>query len=194
MRALKLNLNGKEFSSELSKLTRADIYGDSKTRVLGPDDEVLSKAGVSENGRDYLTRGDFKYALAIGDEFTLKPTQVVNALDGKPVEQIPSSFAVAPKFEPASADEVARLEADVVYRLEGVQVGAGSRFIGTFNYRAGYEKKDAVIIGKSEGAFLLVGTLKKASFVGMDVDSQLIAAEETAEEVSGDGDFGSLYT
>jgi hypothetical protein len=194
MGALKLNLNGKEFSSELSKLTRADIYGDSKTRVLGPDDEVLSKAGVSENGRDYLTRGDFKYALAIGDEFTLKPTQVVNALDGKPVEQIPSSFAVAPKFEPASADEVARLEADVVYRLEGVQVGAGSRFIGTFNYRAGYEKKDAVIIGKSEGAFLLVGTLKKASFVGMDVDSQLIAAEETAEEVSGDGDFGSLYT
>jgi hypothetical protein len=194
MGALKLNLNGKEFSSELSKLTRADIYGDSKTRVLGPDDEVLSKAGVSENGRDYLTRGDFKYALAIGDEFTLKPTQVVNALDGKPVEQIPSSFAVAPKFEPASADEVAQLEADVVYRLEGVQVEAGSRFIGTFNYRAGYEKKDAVIIGKSEGAFLLVGTLKKASFVGMDVDSQLIAAEETAEEVSGDGDFGSLYT
>ena len=194
MGALKLNLNGKEFSSELSKLTRADIYGDSKTRVLGPDDEVLSKAGVSENGRDYLTRGDFKYALAIGDEFTLKPTQVVNALDGKPVEQIPSSFAVAPKFEPASADEVARLEADVVYRLEGVQVGAGSRFIGTFNYRAGYEKKDAVIIGKSEGAFLLVGTLKKASFVGMDVDSQLIAAEETAEEESGDGDFDSLYT
>jgi hypothetical protein len=194
MGALKLNLNGKEFSSELSKLTRADIYGDSKTRVLGPDDEVLSKAGVSENGRDYLTRGDFKYALAIGDEFTLKPTQVVNALDGKPVEQIPSSFAVAPKFEPASADEVAQLEVDVVYRLEGVQVEAGSRFIGTFNYRAGYEKKDAVIIGKSEGAFLLVGTLKKASFVGMDVDSQLIAAEETAEEVSGDGDFGSLYT
>ncbi|MCE0497792.1 MAG: hypothetical protein LV481_07600 [Methylacidiphilales bacterium] len=194
MGALKLNLNGKEFSSELSKLTRADIYGDSKTRVLGPDDEVLSKAGVSENGRDYLTRGDFKYALAIGDEFTLKPTQVVNALDGKPVEQIPSSFAVAPKFELASADEVAQLEVDVVYRLEGVQVEAGSRFIGTFNYRAGYEKKDAVIIGKSEGAFLLVGTLKKASFVGMDVDSQLIAAEETAEEVSGDGDFGSLYT
>ena len=194
MGALKLNLNGKEFSSELSKLTRADIYGDSKTRVLGPDDEVLSKAGVSENGRDYLTRGDFKYTLAIGDEFTLKPTQVVNALNGKPVEQIPSSFAVAPKFEPASADEVAQLEADVVYRLEGVQVEAGSRFIGTFNYRAGYEKKDAVIIGKSEGAFLLVGTLKKASFVGMDVDSQLIAAEETAEEVSGDGDFGSLYT
>ncbi len=194
MGALKLNLNGKEFSSELSKLTRADIYGDSKTRVLGPDDEVLSKAGVSENGRDYLTRGDFKYALAIGDEFTLKPTQVVNALNGKPVEQIPSSFAVAPKFELASADEVAQLEVDVVYRLEGVQVEAGSRFIGTFNYRAGYEKKDAVIIGKSEGAFLLVGTLKKASFVGMDVDSQLIAAEETAEEVSGDGDFGSLYT
>lgn len=32
MGALKLNLNGKEFSSELSKLTRADIYGDSKTR------------------------------------------------------------------------------------------------------------------------------------------------------------------
>ena len=192
MGALKLNLNGKEFSSELSKLTRADIYGDSKTRVLGPDDEVLSKAGVSENGRDYLTRGDFKYALAIGDEFTLKPTQVVNALNGKPVEQIPSSFAVAPKFELASADEVAQLEVDVVYRLEGVQVEAGSRFIGTFNYRAGYEKKDAVIIGKSEGAFLLVGTLKKASFVGMDVDSQLIAAEETAEEESGDGDFDSL--
>ena len=83
------------------------------------------------------------------------------------------------------------LEVDVVYRLNGAQLEAGSRFIGTFNYRAGYEKKDAVIIGKAEGAFLLVGTLKKASFVGMDVDSQLIAAEP-AEEETGDGDFGSL--
>ncbi len=92
MAVLRLNLNGKEISSELSKLTRADIYGDSKTRVLGPNDEVLTKAGVSENGRDYLTRGDFKHALAIGEEFTLKPTQVVNALDGRPVEQVPSSF------------------------------------------------------------------------------------------------------
>jgi hypothetical protein len=191
MAALKLNLNGKEFSSELSKLTRVDIYGDSKTRVLGPGDEVLTKAGVSENGRDYITRSDLKYALAVGDEFTLKPTQVVNALDGKPVEQVPSSFAVAPKFEPASADEVAQLQVGAVYRLEGEQIEAGSRFIGTFNYRAGYEKKDAVIIGKTDGAFLLVGTLKKASFVGMDVDSQLIAAEETEEE-NGDGDFGSL--
>ena len=191
MAALRLNLNGKEISSELSKLTRADIYGDSKTRVLGPNDEVLTKAGVSENGRDYLTRGDFKHALAIGEEFTLKPTQVVNALDGRPVEQVPSSFAVAPKFEPASADEVAQLEVDVVYRLNDAQLEAGSRFIGTFNYRAGYEKKDAVIIGKAEGAFLLVGTLKNASFVGMDVDSQLIAAEP-AEEETGDGDFGSL--
>jgi hypothetical protein len=192
MAAAKFNLNGKEVSSEISKITREDIYGGTKTRVLGPGDEPLTKAGVSENGRDYLSRSDIKYALAVGDEFTLKPTAVVNALDGKPVEQLPSSFAVAPEFKPASADGVAQLEVAVVYKLENVQLEPGARFLGTFNYRAGYERKDAAIIGKQEGTFLLVGTLKKAPFVGMEVDSQLIA-EEATEMEGGDGDFSSLF-
>jgi hypothetical protein len=73
-----------------------------------------------------------------------------------------------------------------------VQLEPGARFLGTFNYRAGYERKDAAIIGKQEGTFLLVGTLKKAPFVGMEVDSQLIA-EEATEMEGGDGDFSSLF-
>jgi hypothetical protein len=192
MPAAKFKLNGTETSSELSKITREALYGDTKTRVLGPGDEQLTKAGVSENGRDYLSRGDIKYALALGDEFTLKATQVVSTLDGAPAQQVPSSFNVPAEFKPATADEIALLEVASLYKLENVQLPAETKLLGAFNYRAGYERKDAAIISKADGAFLLVGTLKKAPFVGMEVDSQLIA-EEPAEAETGDGDFGSLF-
>jgi hypothetical protein len=191
MGAAKLNLNGTEIAAELAKVTRADIYGETKTRVIGAGDEPLLKAGVAENGKDYITRGDIKYALVIGEEFTMKSPQIVSALDSKPVEQVPSSFAVAPDFKPATADEIARLEVATVYHLEGIQLPVGSKFLGSFNYRASYEKKDAAIVAKTEGVFLLVGTLKQARFIGMEVDSQLIAADEA--DADAEGDFGSLF-
>jgi len=105
----------------------------------------------------------------------------------KPVEQIPSSFAVAAQVRMASADEVAQLEVDVVYRLEGCKsrLAAGYR---NLQLSSGYEKKDAVIIGspKEHSSWC---TLKKACIRWNGLDSQLIAPKETAEEVSGDGDL-----
>ena len=72
---------------------------------------------------------------------------------------------------------------------------AGEKYIGKFNYRAGYDQKDAAIIAKTDGTFLLLGTLKKPQFVGLEVDSQLFSTEEAmaTEEASGEGDFGSLF-
>lgn len=194
MPAAKLNIDGKELSSDLKKINRADIYGDSQIRVVDQNNEVLAKAGVSENGKDYLSRGDIKYAVTAGDEFTLKPVKVVNAMDGADAQAVPSSFTVTPNFRKVTADELALLEVATVYQLPGLQLEPGSMYLGSFNYRSSFEPKDAALVGRADGSYLLIGTKKKTSFVGMEIDSQLIAAEETtAEEAGGDADFGSLF-
>jgi hypothetical protein len=193
MASAKFNINGKEHSSELKKVNREDIYGDTITKVLGEGDQPLQKAGVSENGKDYLSRGDLKYAVTAGDEFTLAPVRTVNPLTGEPAVQFPSSLSNPPEFTAATADQVAQIEVSAVYHLPDLKLDPGSKYIGSFNYRAGYEKKSAILIGKPEGSFLLVGQEKPATFVGMEIDSQLILAEETQTEESGEGDFGSLF-
>ena len=193
MASAKFNINGKEHSSELKKVNRSDIYGDTITKVLGEGDQPLQKAGVSENGKDYLTSGDLKYAVTAAEDFTLAPVKTINPLTGEPAVQIPSSLTTPPEFVPATADQLAQLEVTAVYHLPDLQLDPGSKYIGAFNYRAGYEKKSAALVGRPDGSFLLIGQEKPATFVGMEVDSQLIAAEETQAEESGDGDFSSLF-
>ena len=195
MASCKFNINGKEVSSALSKITRDDLYGSTTTRVLGPGDEVLTKAGVPEDGKLFLTRADLKYAPMIGEDYTMKPSKVVNALNGEPVEQIASSFSLAPSFRPATTEELTQFEVSGIYSLDDLQLPAGEKYLGKFNYRAGYDQKDAVIVAKADGTFLLIGTMKKPQYMGLEVDSQLFSGEEAiaADETSGEGDFGSLF-
>ena len=115
MASCKLIIADKEVSTELSKITREDIYGNISTRVLGPNDEVLSKAGIPEDGKLFLTRADLKYAPTVGEDYTLKPSKTVNALTGEAMEQIASSFSSPPSFRIATTDEVSLLEVSAVY-------------------------------------------------------------------------------
>ena len=157
----------------------------------------LYTSTMTNTGMFDMTQGNFKdltlpRALDWVGRFDTSAAGNLVPLDGAPAQQVPSSFNVPAEFKPATADEIALLEVASLYKLENVQLPAETKLLGAFNYRAGYERKDAAIISKADGVFLLVGTLKKAPFVGMEVDSQLIA-EEPAEAETGDGDFGSLF-
>ncbi len=86
------------------------------------------------------------------------------------------------------------LEVASVYLLPGAHLSPGTCYIGTFNYRDGFERNDAAILANGHGTFLLVGKLKKPGFVGMEIDSQLIA-ESAASEEAGEAteNFESLF-
>jgi len=190
------NLDETRLTGELVKVTRADLYGDSQIKVLGPDDKPLTKAAVPEDGGCYIVKGEIKLAQKVDDEYSLAPTEAVNPLTGDPVEPVPSSFKVPPNFRRATAEEVSLLEAQAVYRIKvggEAKLATGDLFLGNFNYRSGLERKDAAIVTNQFGTFLLVGHLKGPTFIGMEADSQLIIAD-AGEENGGedDNDFGSL--
>lgn len=181
--------------TELVKITRDDLYGSSVIKVLGEGDRPLQKAAIPEEGDCYLSKGDIKAAQVIGERFSLAEPKAVDPLTGQEKQPIESSFKEAPAFLPATAEKVNFLEVGAVYSLPGAKLPAGTFLMGSFNYRSGLEKKDAAIVANDKGSFLLVGTLKTPTFVGMEVDSELIAqGEETPDSNgNGDGDFGSLF-
>ena len=190
------NLNGASLSGELVKVTRAALYGESRIKVLGPDDEQLTKAAVPEDGGCYILKGEVKLAQKVNDEYSLAETEAVDPLTGNPVEPTPSSFKVTPNFRRATADEVSLFEAQAVYLIQSgaeLKLGPGDFFLGHFNYRAGLEKKDAAIVTNQTGTFLLVGHCKSPVLIGMEADSQLIIADAGEENGGQEGDdFGSL--
>ncbi len=195
MGACTLNVGGTPLVAELAKVSRSDLYGESRLKVLGPDGKLLIKAAVPEDGGSYIGRGDVRLLQKVDGSFSLAAAQLVDALTGKPREPVPSSFKEAPNFRPATADEISLMEVRSVYQLQAAEMKLkpGDMFLGHFNYRAGNEKNDAAIVVNAACAFLLVGNLTTPTFVGIEDDSQLIAPENPQEgEEGGEGDFASL--
>lgn len=190
------NLPTGKLESELVKITRESLYGDTITRVVDAQGNTLRKAVIPEEGDIYLGKGDIKRAQKVGDAFSLAETCVVNRLTGQPMEKFPSAFDKPPTFEEITPEEAALFETTGVYHLPHAQIPAGKAYLGTFNYRASYDNKDALLISNAMGVFLLIGNLKKPTFLGIDADSQLLIAEEetqSAEDTEESGDFGSLF-
>lgn len=185
-------LGNEQCISELQKVTRDDLYGSRRVQALGPDNKPLQRAGVIEEGNLYLVSGDVSRALRAGEHFTLASAEVVDSATGQKRELIPSSFKQATEFRPATAEEVSLLEVASVYRLPDANVTPGTYFLGTFNYRDGFERNDAAVVANSYGTFLLVGKLKKPLFVAMEIDSQIIA-EAAGDGEEADANFESLF-
>lgn len=192
MAACTFNLGTEKCSSELRKVTRDDLYGSRRVQALGADNKPLQRAGVIEEGNLYLVSGDVGRTLRAGEHFTLAPVETVDSATGQKKQLIPSSFKQAPEFRRASAEEVSLLEVASVYRLPEAKLAPGTFYLGTFNYRDGVERNDAAILTNGQGTFLLVGKLKKPLFVGMEIDSQIIA-EAAGEEEEAEASFESLF-
>ena len=194
MAACTFNIDNNKHVSELQKVTRDDLYGSRRVQALDLDSKPLRRAGVPEEGNLYLVSGDVARTVRAGEQFTLAPVEVVDSATGQKKEVLPSSFKQAPEFRKATAEEVSLLEVASVYRLPGAQLSQGSLHLGTFNYRDGVERNDAAILANGHGTFLLVGKIKKPGFIGMEIDSQIIA-EATASEEAAEAmeNFESLF-
>ena len=194
MAACTFNIDNIKHVSDLQKVTREDLYGSRRVQAQGPADKPLQRAGVPEEGDLYLISGDIARTMRVGEHFTLAPVEVVDSATGQKKDVVPSSFKVVPEFRRATAEEVSLLEVASVYRLAGAPLQPGAFYIGTFNYRDGFERNDAAILANGHGTFLLVGKLKKPGYVGMEIDSQIIAEAAAGEEAAEAAEnFESLF-
>jgi hypothetical protein len=182
VKSLKLNVAGAEIAAELdSKISKDDLYG----RV----EQVVEQAGKR------LERG-----FLLPDGTTLRKTQVaMTSVDpegspaeavqmrcaGQAVEVRPSSFEGVEAMEPVPLETVARFVTTDVYPLKppGLAVGV---YRGTFNYRKSARPRDALILVREDGAFLLVGQLKACPLVGRTIAYQFFDAPSGAAEEAGD--------
>jgi len=193
MATCSFNLGNEKCVSELQKVTRDDLYVSRRIQAFGPDNKPLQRAGVIEEGNLYLVSGDVSRTLRAGEHFTLAPAEVVDSATGQKKELIPSSFKQSPEFRRATAEDVGMLEVASVYLLPGAKLAPGTFLLGAFNYRDGVERNDAAILANTHGTFLLVGKLKKPLFVGMEIDSQIIADATGEGAEQAEASFESLF-
>lgn len=188
-KTLRLSVAGEEIAASLeSKIVKDDLYG----RV----------ECVVEQGGQRLERG-----WLLPDGTTFRKTQVAMvSVDpegspaeppeihcaGQKLELRPSSFDNAEGLEPVPLETLARFVTTDVYpvTLSGLAPGV---YRGQFNYRKSARPRDALVLVREDGAFLLVGQLKACPMAGRTVAYQFFdVATGTAEEGGDPLDFSMM--
>lgn len=188
-KTIKLNVSCKEIAANLeSKISKDDLYGHV--------DHLVEQAGQR------LERG-----WLLPDGTTLRKSQVaVTSVDpegspaespeihcaGQKLELRPSSFEGTETLEPVPLETVARFVTTDVYPIEAGGLAPGA-YRGCFNYRKSARPRDALILVREDGAFLLVGQLKACAMVGRTLAYQFFdAADSAAEEAADPLDFSMM--
>jgi hypothetical protein len=181
-KSLKLNVAGLEVATELqSKVSKDDLYG----RV----DHIV------EQGGKRMERG-----WLLPDGTTLRKVQVTMTsvdAEGSPADPVeiqcagqklelrPSSFEGVEELEPVPYETIARFVTTDVYPLQAGGLAQGV-YRGTFNYRKSARPRDALVLAREDGAFLLVGQLRACPLVERTVAYQFFDAPGGGTEEAGD--------
>ena len=179
---IKLSVACKEIAANLqSKIGKDDLYGRVEHVVeqggkrmergwLLPDGETVRKSQVA------MTSVDPEGSPA-------ESPQIHSA--GQKVELRPSSFENVENLEPVPLETVARFVTTDVYPIESTELPPGV-YRTIFNYRKSARPRDALILVREDGAFLLVGQLKACPLVERTVAYQFFDAPAGAVEEAAD--------
>ncbi len=166
------------------KLTRDELYGRVK-RVVEKDGKPLQRGYLTADGR-LLAREQISYAKL--DQAGTPTGETTAYLNGEKAEQQPSSFDEAAPLEEVPLTELAVFAVSDIYPLEDSGLEPGL-YRTQFSYRKAYEKKEALILSREDGIFLLAGRRKNAPLVGQNVIYEFFDAEGTDEEETDEMDF-----
>lgn len=184
-KTLKLNVGGQEIAAGLeSKIAKDDLYG----RV----DHVVEQGGKRlERGwllPDGLTFRKSQVAMmSVDPEGSPAESPEIQSA-GQKLELRPSSFDGAESLESVPLETLARFVTTDVYPIKAAGLAPGL-YRGSFNYRKSARPRDALLLVREDGAFLLVGQLKACPLVGRTVAYQFFDATGAVEEASDPLDF-----
>lgn len=181
-KTLNLNVDGKEVAASLeSKISKDDLYG----RV----DHIVEQAGRRlERGwllPDGATFRKSQVAMTSVDPEGSPAESPETQCAGQKMELRPSSLDGAEALVPVPLETVARFVTTDVYPIEAGGLAPGV-YRGSFNYRKSARPRDALVLVREDGAFLLVGQLKACPMLGRTVAYQFFDAAGGAAEESGD--------
>ncbi len=194
-RALVLSLDGEEFSVQLTKIDRDQLYGSVEIEAFDEKGNPASLLVLAADGKTLLDKGGT--ALATLDEKgnsvernTLKAVD----LEGVELPTVESSFAKPNPLKIAEIDDYLSQLVKSVYMIDPVEDGnikflldhlsSGLIYRFPFSYRGGTEYDNAFIIGSKSDAFMIIGKQAKFQFAKLNQVAVLDSVEE--QEISGD--------
>lgn len=190
MPAISFTLGGKQIAVELArKVTKDDLYGRLKKLTI-KGNEVLTRGYLTADGRCAPATAISNSRL--DPEGTPVDKEEI-LYDGSTREALPSSFEEAAPLEQAPLASLASFCVTDVYPLDGASLPKGL-YSTWFSYRKSPERKEAFVLAKDGGTFLLVGYAKNSPFVGKIVPYELFDADGAAggDEEDDEMDFAMM--
>ena len=184
-RPIILTFGKKEYPVELGrKVTKDDLYGKVK-RVVEKDGQPLDRELLSHDG-NLLARKSLSSVRLDPEGTPVEPEEVLH--DGEPVELLPSSFDEAAPLEELPLSALAGFCVSDVYPLENCKLEAGL-YSTWFAYRKGPERKEALVLVREDGAFLMAGYRKNSPLVGLGIIYDFFDAASTDDDTEDEDDL-----
>lgn len=178
MKDISFDLNGEVIAAKLgSRIEKKDLYGFSKT-IAERDGSTLTRGYLLADGR-LLTRQQISYAKL--DPQGTPSEEIVVELDGNVANLLPSSFEIDNPLKPLPLNTLASFNVSDIYPVAQIDIALGL-YRTQFNYRKTYIPKEAFLLIKADGAFLLIGEMKKTAFVGLTVAYDFFDADEEDDD------------
>jgi hypothetical protein len=175
----------KDFTVSLGrKVTKDDLYGKVK-RVVEKDGQSLERGLLGPDG-SLLPRKALSSIRLDPEGTPIEAEEVLH--DGNPVETLPSSFDESAPLEKLPITALAGFCASDVYPLEDCEIPIGL-YSTWFAYRKGPERKEALILVREDGAFLMSGHRKNSPLVGLGVVYDFFDAASTEDDAEEDDDL-----
>lgn len=188
-KTLKLNVGGKEVAAALeSKIAKDDLYG-RVMHLVEQEGKRLERGWLLPDGSTF--RKSQVAMTSVDPEGSPAESPEIQCA-GQKMELRPSSFDGAEALEPVPLETVARFMTTDVYPIEAGGLAPGV-YQGTFNYRKSARPRDALVVVREDGAFLLVGQLKACPMVGRTIAYEFFdTAADAAEEAGDPLDFSNM--
>ena len=187
-KALKFKISDKEIVAELqSKVGKDDLYG-RVVHVVEQNGKRLERGFLLPDGAMFR-KGQVSASYIDPEGSPAEPTEVRCA--GQKIEPRPSSFDQVECLDTVPLETLARFVTGDVYPIDSGDLKPGL-YKGCFNYRKSVKPRDALVLVREDGAFLLVGQLKACPLVERTVAYQFFDAASGAEESTDPLDFSMM--
>lgn len=170
-----------------SKVDKKALYGNAR-RIAEKDGKALSRGLLLSFGRLLPSTG----VSSIKVDPLGSPVDAVECYQGDAIAELkPSSFDIELPLAPVPMTELAAFQVSDVYPLLGEGLAAGL-YRTEFNYRKSHQPKDALLLVRADGAFLLVGAAKCSTFVDLSVAYDFFDSEGETDDDSDELDFSMI--
>jgi hypothetical protein len=187
-RALNFRIGEATLSYELAaRVDKKALYGYAR-RIAEKDGKALSRGLLLADGR-LLPSNAVSSIKVDPDGSPVDPIET--SIDGQAAELQPSSFDIELPFAAVPMALLAAFQVTDVYPLIGTGLEPGL-YLGEFAYSKSYQPKDALLLVRADGAFLLVGAGKRSTFLDLSVAYDFFDAEAEADDAGDELDFSMI--